>query len=114
MKELQASSHGVEGTSHYTASRSEVRAEYVGRRAKDDRGASESIPILGQISYAVERYEEDSGLRGSGDPEVGPHGCNGLTIYSHDTRNHGIEWRGLPCRNEWQGSERIVATTLGP
>ena len=37
LKELQASSHGVEGTSHYTASRSEVRAEYVGRRAKDDR-----------------------------------------------------------------------------
>jgi hypothetical protein len=50
----------------------------------------------GQISYVVERYEEDSGLRGSGDPEAGPHGCNGLIrIYSHDTRNHGIDWRGF-------------------
>lgn len=32
---------------------------------------SESIPILVQVNYVVERYEEDSGLRGSGDPEAG-------------------------------------------
>lgn len=48
-------------------------------------GPSESIPILGQVNYVVERYEEDSGLRGSGYPEAGPHGCNGLVIYSDDT-----------------------------
>lgn len=33
---------------------------------------AKNTPILGQINCVAERYEEDSGLRGSGEPEVGP------------------------------------------
>jgi hypothetical protein len=57
--------------------------------------SAKSIPILGQIDCVVEGYEEDSGLRGSGEPEVGPHGWNGLMICSHDTRNHNIDRRRM-------------------
>jgi hypothetical protein len=35
-----------------------------------------------------EKYEEDSS-----EPEIGPHGCNGLMIYSDDIRNLCIETR---------------------